>query len=859
MGELANKIRAKYPGAYDSMTDANLEQKVISKYPGVYDHLAEKQVISAGKPDASPAEVEDMRTKWLLDEDKKPLLQRKREEMMQKVEPYVRPVVEGTMGALGGLAGFASPLPGGALLSAGLGAAAGKTLMDIETGRGAKTFEEATKRTVHDVGMETALAAAGETIPVIAKSAWRIIKNPVAAAREAIENKIKASAVKRLDAATTTSGPIAEAIPSNIEKATDLESKILGLKFSTGESTGDTAKLALERKLVSTDDTARQLADAQKAGNKAAIEQHLLGLTSKGDVGDTVAALGKVKSGIAGETEKAKTTLERVASATEGTGKEEAGGVLREGAVDVKGRLREITSSEEMYGGIDKDLSFDSTNLYDSLNKVKNESDPAFQKIYSSLESIVKRAKGALSPSETKTGGFEYFDQFGKPVSTAPKVDIGDPKEITLGQLMDFTSQVKSGIREANSTGRPDLARKLKTLLDGAEETMESAVKGGAAEDIAKLRDSNKFYKEVYIPTVRQGATAKILATDKIGAARVDDALVGAQYFRKGDKGIEAANSFNRTFGDNPEMKAAIRDHAAADLLSHARNKITGEIDYSRIKGWQDAHKNAISKLGLGNEFSSLESAAKAARDAAAREKAFNSTSFSKVVDNADPDAAMRILFRGSNTNIASTTKQLLNATADNPAAREGLKSAYIKHMADEAGLVSVDVKDMGKIDKVFQKYRKGTEMLFNKEEIARLEEVREAIRIASKGASSATGKIPDMKVSLSESYVARLSRGLGYLMTGGGAAAGAFFGGPVGLAIGGTIGRVAEKGSEAYNKKMMEYISQGAFDPKIAKQLRGIFSMDNRTEAMKRLKRNIDLAVSSGTIGSRSIGENEE
>lgn len=40
MGELAAKIRAKYPGAYDSLPDADLESKIIAKFPGVYDHLA---------------------------------------------------------------------------------------------------------------------------------------------------------------------------------------------------------------------------------------------------------------------------------------------------------------------------------------------------------------------------------------------------------------------------------------------------------------------------------------------------------------------------------------------------------------------------------------------------------------------------------------------------------------------------------------------------------------------------------------------------------------------------------------------------------------------------------------------------
>lgn len=41
MGELANKIRDKYPGSYDALSDSELETKVVARYPGVYDHLLE--------------------------------------------------------------------------------------------------------------------------------------------------------------------------------------------------------------------------------------------------------------------------------------------------------------------------------------------------------------------------------------------------------------------------------------------------------------------------------------------------------------------------------------------------------------------------------------------------------------------------------------------------------------------------------------------------------------------------------------------------------------------------------------------------------------------------------------------------
>ncbi len=68
MGELASKIRAKYPGAYDSLQDTDLEAKVMAKYPGVYDHMAGPKQTVTGNPSASPAETERMRREFVARE-----------------------------------------------------------------------------------------------------------------------------------------------------------------------------------------------------------------------------------------------------------------------------------------------------------------------------------------------------------------------------------------------------------------------------------------------------------------------------------------------------------------------------------------------------------------------------------------------------------------------------------------------------------------------------------------------------------------------------------------------------------------------------------------------------------------------
>jgi hypothetical protein len=47
---LAQRIRSKYPGAYDDMDDQSLEAAILKKYPGTYDDLPRSQAATAPAP-----------------------------------------------------------------------------------------------------------------------------------------------------------------------------------------------------------------------------------------------------------------------------------------------------------------------------------------------------------------------------------------------------------------------------------------------------------------------------------------------------------------------------------------------------------------------------------------------------------------------------------------------------------------------------------------------------------------------------------------------------------------------------------------------------------------------------------------
>lgn len=165
MSELAKRIRAKFPGAYDDLDDAALEKAVLAKHPE-YADLAQPEPSSAAKPAAAPAAKSPSGT----------------------VDPYTfaakrlgkaaldHPVQ--ALAILGGLA--AAPLTGGGSLAAtaaasGLGAAGGAGLGSIVNAkRGGSDGPTTAAGVAKTMATEGALGAVGEGIGRAASGALKL-------------------------------------------------------------------------------------------------------------------------------------------------------------------------------------------------------------------------------------------------------------------------------------------------------------------------------------------------------------------------------------------------------------------------------------------------------------------------------------------------------------------------------------------------------------------------------------------------------------------------------------------------------------------------------------------------------------
>jgi len=252
MGELANKIRAKYPGAYDSIADADLESKVMAKYPGVYDHLAGRTV--TGNINASPAETERMRREFVAKEGTGlTRLKEGAKSLAKDAAPYVRPILEGGGAALGSIVGGG----GGSLAGLAGGPAAPATVPygAIAGGVAGAATGYATGKYIADV-LEGAPQSAPQTLRDLGTGATYEMGGAAVAPVVGLASKGVGAVAKPLlgRLSGTGTGAVEEALKSGMQptksmnpfKSTTTYDKALRGKI-LGEEIVDSARTALTR------------------------------------------------------------------------------------------------------------------------------------------------------------------------------------------------------------------------------------------------------------------------------------------------------------------------------------------------------------------------------------------------------------------------------------------------------------------------------------------------------------------------------------------------------------------------------------------------------------------------------------
>ena len=624
----------------------------------------------------------------------------------------------GVGGATGAMAG-----PGGAAFGAAGGYALGNKAADVLTNdpNTPNTFLGQMGQMGHDmtVGLLYELVGQGAQIAGRAVgSATDFIKaiTDAGGIRAALDQAIASVSKKQaahVIASATTKTPIAvtEQIEKNTTASEGIEKSIPGLKFNIGQKGGDPNLISLARQTGQMPGAGSALSNESAMAQNEALRKYMQEkIRGGGNVDEFIDSIKTEQEALSATKAKVE---EKVAGSQ--TGEVDVGQYLRTKAAKTKQDLSDTAT--KLYDDVPNDLKINTQPLWDKVQKVFGSFDAFTQRLSATPTGPMSRIQEALTPADGSTGA------------------LLPPETLTMKQIKDFRSQMTTGQRSAISQGDYELAYNFGQMKEGISETLDLAVKNGQGAEINKLKKATDFWRDVYVPTIRQGTTGKILARDKTGAYRVLDSSVGGEYFKAGTSANEAADAFLRTFGSNKEARDMIKDYAAQSLLKSSRNPMTGEIDPNRVAAWSKSHATALDKFGLTAPVKDLQKAAM-------EEATFNKSAITKAL-NANPDQAIAAVLQsggGSRQTITRFQEMVRVARKGGPGAVDGLKAGIGDFMQGQIEVTAQDLAEnriasFAKIDKYMRNMKPALREsgLYNPQELQAFDNVHSALGIIAK------------------------------------------------------------------------------------------------------------------------------
>lgn len=549
MGELASKIRAKYPGAYDSLPDGELESKIIAKYPGVYDHLAGGRV--EGNPNASAAETERMRREFIRNEGTtKTRIKQGAKDVGRAAMPYVRPVMEGAGATIGGIvgagAGSLAGLSGGPAAPATVpygaiaGGIAGGTVGYGIGAKGADILEslsDANSRpqpttVMGQMGQSLSDLGEGFKYELMGGIGGNLAsRSAVAATKYATRTPLQDIANRRAADVFKANNTLTPAESANVVKGAKLTKK-LGVKLTPAQMTGKPSLASLEQNLTTTDPAFASVLNSQDSVAKQAALANI-----KKSVGP-----GKQMP----VTQDLQTTGASVAESVKTAQK--AAKPIHEALYD------EIPNTPQP-----------TDRIKSVIKMLKKDFRPGDEDVFPSR--AISRIEEAIEGPKPSMGGH------GKPADPV----ILDAQGIPIRKNMD-TTKAEVGFQDLHSL-RKDIGRQIQDASTGMKPNRELAaklttIKNAIDETIEESMGADNQYKAAknafidYADKFRTGAVNKVLAKgNESTGLRIAEENIPRQFFTpSGTEGLikavgkQAATAQMKPFVISDLVKAASPD-----------------------------------------------------------------------------------------------------------------------------------------------------------------------------------------------------------------------------------------------------------------------------------------------------------
>lgn len=589
-------------------------------------------------------------------------LERTARESARIISPVARPVLEGTGSALGALVGGiagAETGPGAivtATLGGGVGYGVGKGAADwLDMYAGIKKpysgIGESLKQSGEDVATGMALEAGGQVvgsaiIPVFRGGKW-VFKRVANLPKALFSKKAIEESAGKILSANTSEGVI---YAKNAEEALRLEKEIPGLKFTMGQRTGDPGLIKLERTQMRAPGAASGRNSETIATNNEALRKYYeKNFPGKEGVDDIIEGLTK---------------KQKILS--------ESGGLASTG---VKKELQGLSPQEPQVTG---------QKLLDELNISKSAAKEQSAKLYKEVPETQVDVKNMLNEFDEISKPMSRYEDAGNipPILSAVKESVEDGK-IDLNDLHGLRSELLAQSRQAKSAINPNerLASRLSMAAKSVEKAISAAETGGR-----ELRGANKFFRENYIETFKQGAVGDIMRRGPRGeSTRIEIAQIPNKIWNVNN--LKASDDLIKAIGKE-KSKSIMRDHAAYDLMKNVTD-VDGRVVSNKLSSWIKKNGEILAKFGIKSDFDKILKAQRAVDMASDAAIEFEKSIAGRIL-RADPEVAIAEALRGSSPGIAA--EKLMKRLGDNKDAVRGLQNAFADHVMN---IVQTTAKDI--------------------------------------------------------------------------------------------------------------------------------------------------------------------
>ena len=305
--------------------------------------------------------------------------------------------------------------------------------------------------------------------------------------------------------------------------------------------------------------------------------------------------------------------------------------------------------------------------------------------------------------------------------------------------------------RTANGGTNPNLedARqlfKLQGLLDDAMKQIETKNPSAAKA----YNEATKFYKEDFIPTFRQGTVADVLQR----GTRGEETRIAKANIAQAFDSLDGIDDFLRAVGNNQAARSAMKDYYSLSLSNSAIDS-EGTVVAKKASTWLSKNISKLKKLGIENEFKTLEARQRVVDQTIANIDVFNKSIAGRILE-ADVENVISNAYRSSK-NLPQTTRELLALAKGNKAAEQGLKKAFAEFLTKESesnapgffqaigGTSDADIKfleSMSKMNFLFKKFRSSIRIMYIDEpvKLQAIDDMWTAFRILERTAKSSIG-----------------------------------------------------------------------------------------------------------------------